>query len=53
MLVRVPYDRTAERVAALLAQKMETLPDALRNSATWDQGKEALLTFLWVPVHDR
>lgn len=40
MLVRVPYDRTAERVAALLANKMETLPDFLRNSVTWDQGKE-------------
>ena len=40
MLVRIPYDRTAERVAALLARKMEALPDFLRNSVTWDQGKE-------------
>lgn len=40
MLVRIPYDRTAERVAALLVKKMETLPDFLRNSVTWDQGKE-------------
>jgi transposase, IS30 family len=40
MLVRIPYDRTAERVAHLLAKKMETLPDFLRNSVTWDQGKE-------------
>ena len=40
MLVRIPYDRTAERVAALLARKMETLPEFLRNSVTWDQGKE-------------
>lgn len=40
MLVRIPYDRTAQRVAILLAQKMETLPDFLRNSVTWDQGKE-------------
>jgi transposase, IS30 family len=40
MLVRIPYDRCAERVAALLAKKMETLPDFLRNSVTWDQGKE-------------
>ena len=40
MLIRIPYDRTAQRVAALLAQKMETLPDFLRNSVTWDQGKE-------------
>jgi transposase, IS30 family len=40
MLVRIPYDRTAERVTALLAKKMETLPEFLRNSVTWDQGKE-------------
>ncbi|MCA1677336.1 MAG: IS30 family transposase, partial [Actinobacteria bacterium] len=40
MLVRIPHDRTAQRVAALLARKMETLPDFLRNSVTWDQGKE-------------
>lgn len=40
MLVRIPYDRTAERVAALLARKMETFPGFLRNSVTWDQGKE-------------
>lgn len=40
MLVRIPYDRTAERVAHLLARKMETLPEVLRNSVTWDQGKE-------------
>ena len=40
MLVRIPYDRCADRVAALLAKKMENLPDFLRNSVTWDQGKE-------------
>ena len=40
MLVRIPYDRTAERVAYLLAAKMSTLPEFLRNSVTWDQGKE-------------
>jgi len=40
MLVRIPYDRTAERVAILLAQKMQTLPAFLRRSITWDQGKE-------------
>jgi IS30 family transposase len=40
MLVRIPYDRNAERVAALLAKKMETLPKFMRNSVTWDQGKE-------------
>ncbi len=40
MLVRIPYDRTADRVAALLARKMEKLPEFMRNSVTWDQGKE-------------
>jgi transposase, IS30 family len=40
MLVRIPYDRCAERVTALLANKMETPPEFLRNSVTWDQGKE-------------
>ena len=40
MLVRIPYDRCADRVAALLARKMEILPEFLRNSVTWDQGKE-------------
>jgi len=40
MLVRIPYDRTADRVAIVLAQKMATLPGFLRNSITWDQGKE-------------
>jgi len=40
MLVRIPYDRTAERVAIRLAEKMETLPEFLRGSVTWDQGKE-------------
>ena len=40
MLIRIPHDRTAERVAILLAKKMETLPEILKNSITWDQGKE-------------
>ncbi|MGF7238644.1 MAG: IS30 family transposase [Frankia sp.] len=40
MLVRIPYDRNAERVAYLLARKMETLPKFLRNRVTWHQGKE-------------
>lgn len=40
MLVRVPYDRTAERVAIQLSLKMQTLPDFLKKSVTWDQGKE-------------
>lgn len=40
MLVRIPYDRNAEKVAHLLARKMETLPEFMKNSVTWDQGKE-------------
>jgi IS30 family transposase len=40
MLVRIPYDRNAERVAGLLGRKMEKLPEFLRKSVTWDQGKE-------------
>jgi IS30 family transposase len=40
MLVKIPYDRTAQRVSILLAQKMENLPEFLRKSVTWDQGKE-------------
>jgi transposase, IS30 family len=40
LLVRIPYDRTAERVSALVAEKIQTLPELFRNSVTWDQGKE-------------
>lgn len=40
VLVKVPYDRTAGRVAGLLAGKMEILPEFMRKSVTWDQGKE-------------
>lgn len=40
ILVRIPYDRNADRVARLLAAKMKTLPEIVRNSITWDQGKE-------------
>src|SRR5215204_6238449 len=36
MLVRIPYDRHADRVAYLLAKKMENLPRFMRNSVTWD-----------------
>jgi IS30 family transposase len=40
MLVRVPYDRTAERVALLLTAAAAGMPQALRRSLTWDQGVE-------------
>ena len=39
-LVKIPYDRSAERVARLLATKMNTLPELFKNSVTWDQGTE-------------
>ncbi len=40
MLVRIPHDRSADRVARQLALKMRRLPDLLKNSLTWDQGIE-------------
>jgi transposase, IS30 family len=40
MILRVPHDRTADRVALILAAAMSTLPEALRRSLTWDQGVE-------------
>jgi transposase, IS30 family len=40
ILARIPHDRTAERVALILAQAMGTLPEALQRSLTWDQGVE-------------
>ena len=40
MILRVPHDRTAERVASILSTNMKTLPAALRRSLTWDQGTE-------------
>lgn len=39
-LVRVPYDRTAGRVAIQLSEKIKTLPVDLVRSLTWDQGRE-------------
>jgi IS30 family transposase len=40
MILRVPHDRTADRVALILASVMSALPEALRRSLTWDQGVE-------------
>lgn len=40
MLVKIPYDRCADRVAYLLGKKKETLPDFMKESLTWDQGRE-------------
>jgi IS30 family transposase len=40
LLARIPYDRNAERVAAHLSRKMESLPEFMKKSVTWDQEKE-------------
>ena len=40
ILVRLPQGRTAEAAASALASAVVTLPDRLRRSLTWDQGKE-------------
>jgi transposase, IS30 family len=40
MLVQIPYDRTAERVASRLATEVRHLPGQLKRSLTWDQGVE-------------
>ncbi len=40
LLGRVPYDRTADRVAIILGQLVPKLPEQLWRSLTWDQGVE-------------
>jgi transposase, IS30 family len=40
MLVALPDGYKPEHVAPALAAKVQTLPDALRRSLTWDQGPE-------------
>ena len=40
MLVRLPGSDTADVVADALAEAIATLPEQLRRSITWDQGKE-------------
>ena len=40
MLVHLPNGYTPEKVALALAAKIQTLPEALRGSLTWDQGPE-------------
>jgi transposase, IS30 family len=40
MLVRLPDGYKPEQVAPALTRKVQTLPDALRRSLTWDQGPE-------------
>jgi transposase, IS30 family len=40
MLVALPDGYKPEHVAPALARRVQTLPDALRRSLTWDQGPE-------------
>jgi IS30 family transposase len=40
LLVHLPDGYTPEQVAPALAAKIQTLPDTLRRSLTWDQGAE-------------
>ena len=40
MLLRLPHGRTAEHVRRVLTREIKSLPEALRRSLTWDQGKE-------------
>jgi IS30 family transposase len=40
MLLHLPDGYGPERVAAAMTQAMGRLPDAIRRSLTWDQGKE-------------
>ena len=42
MLLHLPHGRSAEAVRDAMAAKILTLPEALRRSITWDQGKEML-----------
>ena len=42
MLIHLPDGYKAEQVAEALAAKIQTLPDQLRASLTWDQGPEML-----------
>jgi transposase, IS30 family len=40
ILLHLPIDHTAERVAQALIERLVELPESLRQSLTWDQGKE-------------
>jgi len=40
MLLHLPHGRTAEHVRIAMQHAVETLPEQLRRSITWDQGKE-------------
>ena len=40
MLLHLPQGRGVEHVTAALTQRLVELPESLRQSLTWDQGKE-------------
>lgn len=40
MLLHLPGDHTAATVSAAMIEAMNTLPEQLRQSGTWDQGRE-------------
>jgi IS30 family transposase len=40
MLVALPHGHRADVVAGALVERVPRLPDQLRRSLTWDQGKE-------------
>ena len=40
MLLRLPHGRSAEHVRNVLTREIKRLPEELRRSLTWDQGKE-------------
>jgi len=40
MLLHLPKDRSAEAVRKAMTKTILTLPEAMRRSITWDQGKE-------------
>ena len=40
LLLHLPHGRGVEHVTAALSARLKTLPDELRKSLTWDQGKE-------------
>jgi IS30 family transposase len=43
MLLHLPGDRTAATLAAAMTAKIPDIPEVLRRSLTWDQGKEMAL----------
>jgi len=40
MLLHLPHGRNAEHVRDALTKRIQELPEALKRSLTWDQGKE-------------